>query len=135
MKLKDSQTASDNIKSMTEIFQELSIIGQPMEEEDRVVQLLTSLPKKYNVLVTSLLSNVEVPSMEIVTERIMHEERKLKEIESKEAKNQTGMYASNTGGRREPPTCFHCGFKGHIKRNCEIFKKEQEKLQEKQNGN
>ena len=46
MKLKDSQTASDHIKSMTEIFQELSIIGQPMEEEDRVVQLLTSLPKK-----------------------------------------------------------------------------------------
>ena len=132
MRLKDNQSVSEHIRGMTEIFQELSIIGQPMEEEDRVVQLLTSLPKKYNVLVTSLLSNVEVPSMEIVTERIMHEDRKLKEIESKESKNQNQVfYAGNGGGRREPPTCFHCGFKGHIKRNCEQFKKDQEK-QEKQ---
>ena len=132
MRLKENQSVSEHIRGMTEIFQELSIIGQPMEEEDRVVQLLTSLPKKYNVLVTSLLANVEVPSMEMVTERIMHEDRKLKEIESKENKNQA-FYASKAGGRREPPTCFHCGYTGHIKRNCEILKKEQEKQKEKQN--
>ena len=136
MRLKENQSVSEHIKSMTEIFQELSIIGQPMEEEDRVVQLLTSLPKKFNVLVTSLLSNVEVPSMEMVTERIMHEDRKLKEvkeIETREIKNQA-LYASRTESRvrREPPTCFYCGFKGHIKRNCDTFRKDQEKL-EKQN--
>ena len=88
MRLKENQSVTEHIRGMTEIFQELSIIGQPMEEEDRVVQLLTSLPKKFNVLVTSLLANVEVPSMEMVTERIMHEDRKIKEIESKETKNQ-----------------------------------------------
>ena len=129
MRLKENQSVTEHIRGMTEIFQELSIIGQPMEEEDRVVQLLTSLPKKFNVLVTSLLANVEVPSMEMVTERIMHEDRKIKEIESKETKNQQAFYASRAGGRREPPTCFHCGFTGHIKRNCEILKKEQEKQQ------
>ena len=110
---------------MTEIFQELSIIGQPMEEEDRVVQLLSSLPKKYNVLVTSLLSNVEVPSMELVTERIMHEDRKLKEIEAKESRSQA-FYPGNGRHGMGPPTCFHCGFKGHKMKNCEL-KKEQEK--------
>ena len=135
MRLKENQSVSEHIKGMTEIFQELSIIGQPMEEEDRVVQLLTSLPKKYNVLVTSLLANVEVPSMDIVTERVMHEDRKLKEFEhkeNKESKNQV-FYANNSRGRREPPTCYHCGFKGHIQRNCEVLRKEQEK-QEKQNA-
>ena len=137
MKLKENQSVSEHIRGMTEIFQELSIIGQPMEEEDRVVQLLTSLPKKYNVLVTSLLSNVEVPSMEIVTERILHEDRKLKEVESKDKENkrEQAFYAGNSGGRREPPTCFHCGFKGHIKRNCEVLKKELEKLEKQQKQN
>ena len=135
MRLKDNQSVSEHIKSMTEIFQELAIIGQPMEEEDRVVQLLTSLPKKYNVLVTSLLSNVEVPSMDIVTERVMHEDRKLKEIEHKEHKESKSQvfYANNGGRRKEPPTCYHCGFKGHIQRNCEVLRKEQEK-QERQHA-
>ena len=47
MRLKENQSVTEHIRGMTEIFQELSIIGQPMEEEDRVVQLLTSLPKKF----------------------------------------------------------------------------------------
>ena len=66
----------------------------------------------------------------------MHEDRKLKEvkeIETREIKNQA-LYASRTESRvrRESPTCFYCGFKGHIKRNCDTFRKDQEKL-EKQN--
>ena len=138
MKLKEGQSVSEHIKSMTEIFQELSIIGEPLEEEDRVVQLLTSLPKKFNVLVTALESNPEVPSMEIVTERIMHEDRKLKESESPRDRNQA-LYAGREGGRREsesyrePPSCYYCKKVGHIQRDCEKLKRNQE-AQEKQNS-
>ena len=135
MKLKDSQSVSEHIRAMTEIFQELSIIGEPMEEEDRVVQLLTSLPKKFNVLVTALESNPEVPSMEIVTERIMHEDSKLKESESHKDRNQA-LYAGREGRResepyREPPSCYYCKKVGHIQRNCDKLKRKQE-AQEKQ---
>ena len=42
MRLKENQSVSEHLKGMTEIFQELSIIGQPMEEEDRVAQLLAN---------------------------------------------------------------------------------------------
>ena len=137
MKLKDSQSVSEHIRAMTEIFQELSIIGEPMEEEDRVVQLLTSLPKKFNVLVTALESNPEVPSMEIVTERIMHEDSKLKESESHKDRNQA-LYAGREGRResepyREPPSCYYCKKVGHIQRNCEKLKRKQE-AQEKQDS-
>ena len=64
------------------IFQELSIIGDPIEEEDWVVHLLASLPEYFDMLVTALEASVEVPSIETVTERLLHEERKLKEREN-----------------------------------------------------
>ena len=46
---------------MTEIFNELSVIGDPISEEDRVVYLLASLPDSYNTLVTALKANQDVP--------------------------------------------------------------------------
>ena len=44
MQLKESQPIQQYIKEMTEVFEELSIIGNPLIEEDRVVHLLASLP-------------------------------------------------------------------------------------------
>ena len=54
---------------MTKIFDSLSVIGDPVSEEDRVVHLLASLPDSYNVLVTALEASESVPKMEVVTER------------------------------------------------------------------
>ena len=42
-----------HVKAMTELFNELSVIGAPMEEEDKVVTLLDSLPDSLNMLVVS----------------------------------------------------------------------------------
>ena len=64
---------------MTEIFEGLSVIGDPVSGEDRVVHLLASLPDLYNMLVTALEANSDVPEMDVVTERLLHEERKMKE--------------------------------------------------------
>lgn len=69
----------EHVKAMTEIFEGLSVIGDPILEEDRVVHLLASLPDSYNMQVTAFEANVEVPKFEVVTERLLHEERKLKE--------------------------------------------------------
>ena len=66
---------------MVETFNELLIIGDTITDEDRVVYLLASLPESFNTLVTALESNPSVPAMEIVTERLIHEERNLKDCE------------------------------------------------------
>ena len=71
LRLQDEDSVKDHVKSMTEIFNELAVIGAPIEEEDKVVTLLASLPDKFNMLVTALEANSEVPSMEIVTERFI----------------------------------------------------------------
>ena len=99
---------------MTELFSELSVIGVKIDEEDRVVQLLASLPDTYNTLVTALEANTEVPSMEIVTERLFHEERKLQGRTG----SGDGAMMVNHKPRRKGPKCHFCHKFGHIQRNC-----------------
>ena len=57
-----------NIKGVKEIFEALVGISDHVTEEDRVVHLLASLPDSFNMLVTALEANPEVPKMEMVTE-------------------------------------------------------------------
>jgi len=78
MRLAEGGSVQDHIKAMTEVCDELSVIGEPVKEEDRVVYLLASLPECYNVLVTALEANAEVPTLAVVTERLLHEETKMK---------------------------------------------------------
>ena len=49
-----------------------------LSEEDRVVCILASLPECYNTLVTALEANPAVPALAVVSERLLHEESKMK---------------------------------------------------------
>ena len=66
------------IYDRTEIFNALSVIEAPLSDEDRVIYLLASLPESFGVLVTALEASAK---MGVVTERLLHEERKLREKE------------------------------------------------------
>ena len=103
----------EHVKAMTEIFEGLSVIGDPISEEDRVVHLLASLPASYNMLATAFEANVEVPKFEVVTERLLHEERELKKragVGARSERAMTGQQRSKAKG----PKCHHCGKFGHI---------------------
>lgn len=80
LKLKEGRSVNEHVKTMTETFEELAVIGDPVSEEDRVVHLLASLPESFDMLVTALEAQSDiVPKWELVTERLLHEELKLKE--------------------------------------------------------
>ena len=79
LKLGEGESMQDHIKRITEIFGDLSIVGDEISNEDRVVHLLASLPESYNVLATALEWNATVPKMEVLIERLLHEEKKQKE--------------------------------------------------------
>lgn len=63
LKLKEGDSAQNHIKTLTELFDALSVAGETVSEEDRVVYLLASLPESYNVLVTALEASKEVPKL------------------------------------------------------------------------
>ena len=79
LKLKEGDSVHNHIKLMTETFDELYVIGDSLNEEDRVVHLLTSLPESYDMLVTALEASQDVPKWALVTERLLYEENKMKE--------------------------------------------------------
>ena len=118
LRLRDGDSIQKHIKDMTEIFNELAAIDDPITEEDRVVHLLASLPESYDILVTALEASVEVPKMEIVTERLLHEERKIKEKHVSETSDGMKAMFVNRQSKGKGPKCYQCGKFGHIKRNC-----------------
>ena len=67
------------MKEMAEIFDGLSMIEDPVSEEDHVVHLLTSFSASYSMLVTAFETRDEAPKMEVVTESLMHEEKNITE--------------------------------------------------------
>ena len=67
------------------------------------------------MLVTVVEANPEVPKMEVVTERLLHEDRKQKKRADDGGSNDKAITVER---RRKGPHCHHCGKFGHIKRNC-----------------
>ena len=102
---------------MTEVFETLSVIGDPITEEDRVVPLLASLPETYDMIVTVLESSPNVPVMETVIKRLLHEERKMKEREG-DGGDAGKVFAAYRAKRVFK--CHYCGKPGHLKRDCRI---------------
>ena len=96
----------------------MAVIGEEISEKDRVVYLLASLPDSFNTLVTALEVNAEVPKMEIVTERLLNEERKLMNRETIVNGQEGAMTARRQPKWKSSVKCFRCHKVGHVQRNC-----------------
>ena len=84
---------------MTELFDELklAVIGAQLDEEDRVVHLLASLPESYDTLVMALEANENVPSMEVVINRLLYEEKK-----SRDRQDETDQEGAALAAKHKP---------------------------------
>ena len=127
LRLKDDGSVTSHIKEMTELFQELAMIGSAVDEEDQVVSLLASLPDSFDMLVTALESQSEVPKFELVIERLIHEESKLRTKISVAEEESLALTTRAEGNKPYKGTswsvkCFHCAGSHYIK-NCPVLKK------------
>ncbi len=77
LRLREGGSVQDHVRQMTELFSGFADVDSPLTDEDKVIYLLASLPESYGVLVTKLESLPEVPKLAIVTERLLHQKRKL----------------------------------------------------------
>ena len=106
------------------MFEALSVIGDPLSDQDCVVYLLASLSDSYNMLVTALEANQDVPQMEVVTEHLLHEECKLNDCGSSSGTNKAmAAYCY----KKNVIKCHYCGKPGHIKLNCCILAADEKK--------
>ena len=130
LRLKEGESVQKHIKVMTELFEGLSVIGDPVKEEDRVVHLLASLLESFNMLVTALEANTDVPSMDVVTEHLLHEERK----RDREGSGSSHEKAMTSRFKRKSVECFHCGKPGHLKHNCRLLSADKQKFRPNRHG-
>ena len=116
LRLKEGDPVQQPIRRMTEVFEELAVIIAPLSDEDKVVHLLASWPDSYGMLVTALEANSEtLPKLDMVTERLLHEEQKLKE-RGEAAGDDQKLFSANR--HQKIKTCHFCWKPGHIKRDC-----------------
>ena len=120
MQLKAGKGLQEHLKEFVELFSEMAVVGEAMEEEGRVICLLASLPERFSTLVTALETSESVPSWDTVTEKLLHEESKHKE------KEDTGTALVSKPHRKQyfskkSIKCFECGKIGHMKKNCRVF--------------
>ena len=60
---------------MTELFNNLTAVGDVISEENSVVYLLASLPDSFEAIGTAFDVNKQVKKMEIVADRLLHAKR------------------------------------------------------------
>ena len=80
------------------------------------------------MLITALEANATVPTMDFVTEKLLHEERKKKE---KEGTLDEKAMATLARKFNRKGLCYHCGKCGYFKRDCPDFSSEQNKAKKR----
>ena len=121
MKLKSGDSLQVHLKSCVELFDELSVIGDPVENEDRVIILLASLPESYSTLVTALETMEKVPSWDSVTEKLIHEAEKIHSVKSPAAKDVQESEKTLFTKQKKSVKCYECNKVGHVKKNCYLY--------------
>ncbi|KAF2349449.1 hypothetical protein FHG87_019797 [Trinorchestia longiramus] len=119
MKLENGQNLQDHLKVFVELFEELAIIGDAMEEEERVIILLSLLPDGFSTLVTALEAHEKIPAWEVVSERLLNKERR-----------QRGGFGTSDSSEKllvsfkrnkSSLSVLSVVKKSHIKRQCKVY--------------
>ena len=101
---------------MTEIFEELSVIGDSMKRIELSTFLLAV--QTHNMLVTGLEANQDVPKWALVTEHLLFEDSQIKE---RDLGSGTELKAMTLKQVKRGPKCYYCGRNGHIKWDCRLL--------------
>ena len=113
MKLENSSNLQEHLKNFSKLFAEMAVVGDSVEKEDFVINLLASLPDSYSTLVTTLEALEQVPTWESVTERLIHSDSK----QQTRATDSTALFTK----KKSAVKCYECGQTGHIRRNCKKY--------------
>lgn len=115
---------NDHFLQFDNTIRELRLAGAKLEEMDLVINLMLTLPRSYDALVTSLEGMDETKlTLDYVKSRLLDEFAKRNNGSTQSKTNEAcAMQAKNPN-----IVCFNCGKKGHIKSRCTARKQQKSK--------
>ena len=128
-----------NISKMKELAGRLEAVGASITKDDQDAMLFCSLPESYNGLITALESHADDLTLEFVTARLLHAERKRKENLSSLDAGEKFLFSKNDRGNqknfrnKKKGKCHNCGIPGHWARECRKPKQDKSKKGKERN--
>ena len=130
LRMGEGTSISDHLNNFSRICNELVALGVALEEEDKAMILLMSLPGSHNHMVTSLLVGKDTLSLEEVQGELLNNEvRNMSTSSGGGGHHEAFMARSNKQGRKRDIVCFFCKKVSHVKNDC---RERQEWLRKKQ---
>uniref|UniRef100_A0A1U7WMD9 Guanylate-binding protein 4-like n=1 Tax=Nicotiana sylvestris TaxID=4096 RepID=A0A1U7WMD9_NICSY len=113
LKLKHGTSVAEHTSEFQSLINQLSSVDMPLGDEMKALLLLSSLPDSWETLVVSLKRG------------------KQQERSQDKRRGRIKSRGKSTDGRKSSYACYHCGIKGHLKKNCRKLHKEKEQLKQK----
>jgi len=110
----------DLLSTLNNIVSELESIEVKIDDDDKALRLILSLPPSCVHLKPVLMYGKESLSFEKVATKIIAEERRMKSYESTSSSS-TLLTRSGANGKKihaKNMSCWKCGMYGNLKRNC-----------------
>lgn len=120
LRMDEGTKISDHLSTLNNIVSELESIKVEIDDEDKALRLILSLPPSYVHLKPVLMYGKESLSFEEVATKIISEERRMKNDESTSSSSML-LTRSGANGKKihaKNLVCWECGKPGHVKRNC-----------------
>ena len=110
---------SDHLSILNGIVSELEAIGVEIDDEDKALRLVLSLPSSYEHMKPILMYGKKTLQFEDVTSKLLSEEKRL---DGNIGTSSEGAFSISEGRKKKNSwknvICWKCGKSGHVKMNC-----------------
>lgn len=135
-----SETLTEYIARARALYKDLTSAGENVKESEVVSAILVGLPREFNTTVAILEASDDDLSITEVHTKLLVVEQRLRQGENDETKayiakgnrftrrmykEQSGRPSSRQFDRQREKTCYYCNKVGHIKRDCDLRKKDE----------
>lgn len=129
MRMQEGANLTEHINTFNRVVSDLERIGSKVEDEDKALLMLVSLPKSYkSLMVTLTYGKSSITSSEVQTALLSYDQREKTSEEGASAGVSDGqglVVKGNHGGKSKKkkgkPQCHHCKEWGHIRRFCPTY--------------
>ncbi|KAK8914556.1 hypothetical protein KSP39_PZI024197 [Platanthera zijinensis] len=128
LKMQEGGNLQEHFNVFNGLLSQLHVVGSKVEEEDKALLLLTSLPASYKHMVTMLLYGKDTVGLEEVTSAMLSSQmlkdptprgdQILVAHERGRSFNKGSSSARARSASKKAVTCYHCRQVGYNRRNC-----------------